>query len=286
MTTAAARFAGGVAVVTGAGSGIGEAFARHAAALGMKVALADIAAERIAAIAAQLRTAGAEAMAVPTDVSRPAALDALADTVQRAWGNVRLLVNNAGVEGLGFAWELSASDWERILGVNIHGVIHGVRAFAPRMLASGEDCVIANLSSIGGLSVMPLQTSYILSKHAVLAFTEGLALEMKLKSSRVQVSAVLPGPVATGIMRDAAQGSDALSRQHQAAMQALLQQNGLSAGAAAATIFEQLAAGEFWVSSHPEMMRQMAAARAQMLQALARPSLAAGMLELLGLEPG
>lgn len=286
MTTAQERFAGGVAVVTGAGSGIGEALARHAAALGMKVALADVAAERIESIAAQLRAAGATALALPTDVSRPVALDALADAVHRAWGNVRLLVNNAGVEGLGFAWELSASDWERILGVNIHGVIHGVRAFAPRMLASGEDCVIANLSSIGGLSVMPLQTSYILSKHAVLAFTEGLALEMKLKASRVQVSAVLPGPVATGIMRDAAQGSDALSRQHQAAMQALLQQNGLGAGAAVSTIFEQLAAGEFWVSSHPEMMRQMAAARAQMLQALAPPSLAAGMLELLGLEPG
>ena len=286
MATAAERFTGAVAVVTGAGSGIGEGLARHAAALGMKVALADVAVDRIESLAAQLRAGGAEAMAFPTDVSRPEALDTLAAAVYGTWGQVRLLVNNAGIEAMGFAWELSASDWERILGVNIHGVIHGVRAFAPRMLASGEDCVIANLSSIGGLSVMPLQTSYILSKHAVLAFTEGLALEMKLKKSRVQVSAILPGPVVTRIMRDAAQGGDELSRHHRAAMQAMLDQNGLAPSAAAESIFTQLAAGEFWVSTHPEMMRQMAAGRAQMLQALAPPSLDAGMLALLGLEPG
>lgn len=286
MSIAAQRFKGGVAVVTGAGSGIGEGLARHAAQIGMKVALADIAAARIEAIAAELRAAGAEAMAVPTDVSKPEALDALAAAVHAAWGDVRLLVNNAGMEGMGFAWELPAATWERILHVNIHGVIHGVRAFAPRMLASGADCVIANLSSIGGLSVMPLQTSYILSKQAVLSFTEGVALEMKLKKARVQVSAILPGPVITRIMKDAAQGGDPVSNHHLAVMQQMLEQNGVTPAVAADTIFAQLAAGEFWVSTHPEMMREMAAARAQYLQALAPPALEGGMLALLGMDPG
>jgi NADP-dependent 3-hydroxy acid dehydrogenase YdfG len=286
MRNAAQRFKGGVAVVTGAASGIGEGLARHAASLGMKVALADIAADRVEAIAAELRAGGAEAMAVPTDVSKPEALDALAATVHAAWGDVRLLVNNAGMEGMGFAWELPAATWERILNVNLHGVIHGVRAFAPRMIASGKDCVIANLSSIGGLSVMPLQTSYILTKQAVLSFTEGVALEMKLAKARVQVSAILPGAVITRIMRDSAKGGDALSEHHRAVMQQMLEQNGVTPAVAAETIFGQLAAGEFWVSTHPEMMREFAVARGQYLQALAPPALEGGMLALLGMDPG
>jgi NADP-dependent 3-hydroxy acid dehydrogenase YdfG len=287
MTAAAkARFGGGVAVITGAASGIGEGLARHAARIGMKVALADIAAERLEALASELCAAGAQAIAVPTDVTRPAALDALAATVQDTWGDVQLLVNNAGVETMGFAWELPAEVWERILDVNIHGVIHGVRAFAPRMIASGADCVIANLSSIAGVSVMPLQTSYVLSKHAVLAFSEGLALEMQLCRARVQVSAVLPGPVLSRIMQDSARGTDALTRHHLAAMQQMLELAGLSPAAAAETIFAQLAEGRFWVSPHPEMLQQMAAGRAAALTALANPSLDGGMLALLGLDPG
>jgi NADP-dependent 3-hydroxy acid dehydrogenase YdfG len=285
MSAARQRFGGGVAVVTGAGSGIGEGIARHAAALGMKVALADIAAARIDAIARELRDAGLDAMAVSTDVSKPEALDALAATVHEAWGDVRLLVNNAGVETMGFAWELPVEVWERTLNVNIHGVIHGVRAFAPRMIASGADCVIANLSSIGGLSVMPLQTPYILSKHAVLAFSEGLALEMLLKKTRVQVSAVLPGPVLTRIMRDAASGGDELTAHHLAAMQQMLEAAGVTPDAAAQSIFDQLTTGEFWVSTHPDMMRQMGAARARLLESLSQPSLDGGMLALLGLDP-
>ena len=154
-------FGGGVAVITGAGSGIGEGLARHAATLGMKVVLADISLARIEAVAAEIRGGGAETLTVETDVCDPAALDRLAASVHEHWGDVRLLVNNAGIETLGFSWELSAADWERTLGVNIHGVIHGVRAFAPRMIASGKPAYIANVSSIGGLGMMPLQTSYI-----------------------------------------------------------------------------------------------------------------------------
>ena len=286
MISAHERFHGGVAVVTGAASGIGEGIARHAASLGMKVALADIAAARVEAIAAELRASGAEAMAVPTDVSKPEAIDALAAAVHATWGDVRLLVNNAGMEGMGFAWELPAATWERLLYVNLHGVIHGVRAFAPRMIASGQDCVIANLSSIGGLSVMPLQTSYILTKQAVLSFSEGVALEMKLAKARVQVSAILPGAVITRIMRDSAKGGDALSEHHRTVMQQMLEQNGVTPAVAAATIVTQLAAGEFWVSTHPEMMRDMAAARGQYLQSLAPPALEGGMMALLGMDPG
>jgi NAD(P)-dependent dehydrogenase (short-subunit alcohol dehydrogenase family) len=274
MNTAQKLFGGGVAVITGAGSGIGEGLARHAAALGMKVVLADIATARIEALAAEIRAAGGEALPVTTDVSDPAALDRLAEKTRAAYGPVRLLINNAGIETLGFSWEIPAATWEKTLAINIHGVIHGVRAFVPDMLASGQKCYIANLSSIGGLGMMPIQTSYILSKHAVLSFTECLHLEMQLKKAPVQVSVVLPGPVATRIFADADAGADPLVARHRATMRAMLEHSGITPQEAAARIFTQLAAGQFWISTHPEITQHMARLRADHLSGLTPPSMA------------
>jgi NAD(P)-dependent dehydrogenase (short-subunit alcohol dehydrogenase family) len=160
---------GGVAVITGAASGIGNGIARAAAARGMKLVLADIAAEALQAFAAELEAAGVQALAVPTDVTDPAAIDALAARTHEHFGDVRLLVNNAGIEMLGLAWELSAAQWERIVRINILGPIHGTRAFAGAMVKSGKPGFIANVSSLGGLAMMPEQTPYILSKHATLS---------------------------------------------------------------------------------------------------------------------
>lgn len=274
MTDAQKVFGGGVAVITGAGSGIGEGLARYAAGLGMKVVLADIATARIEALANELRAAGAEALPVTTDVSDPAALDRLAETTHKTFGAVRLLVNNAGIETLGYSWELPAATWERILKINIHGVIHGVRAFAPDMLTRGEPACIANVSSIGGLGMMPIQSSYILSKHAVLSFSECLYLEMQLKKAPIQVSAVLPGPVATRIFTDADGNDDEISAFHRAMMKSMLEQGGITPAEAAERIFTQLAAGEFWVTTHPELARDMAGRRAQHLAGMQRPQLA------------
>lgn len=274
MTNAQNVFAGGVAVITGAGSGIGEGLARHAAALGMKVVLADIATARIEALAAELKGNGAEALAVTTDVSDAAALDRLADITHETYGAVRLLVNNAGIETLGYTWELPAATWDKTLAININGVIHGVRAFAPDMIARNQPACIANVSSIGGLGMMPIQTSYIVSKHAVLAFSECLYLEMQLKKAPIQVSAVLPGPVATRIFADSDGADDELSTHHRAMMKTMLEQAGITPLEAAQRIFTQLAAGEFWVSTHPEITQHMAGRRAQHLSGLQRPLMA------------
>jgi len=264
---------GGVAVITGAGSGIGEGLARHAAELGMKVVLADIAQDRIETVAAEIIAAGGSALPVVTDVSNPDQLDALADKTYERYGEVKLLINNAGIETLGLSWEIPAATWEKTLNINIHGVIHGVRAFVPRMIAAGETAYIANTSSIGGLGMMPVQTSYILSKHAVLSFSECLYLEMQLKQLPIHVSAVLPGPVATRIFEDSQGPGDAMSAHHQAMMAGMLAVSGMSSLEAARLILPQIAAGEFWVSTHPEMTSEFANNRARHLAALATPAL-------------
>jgi NAD(P)-dependent dehydrogenase (short-subunit alcohol dehydrogenase family) len=276
-------FAGGAAVITGAGSGIGEGIARHAASLGMRIVLADIAVDRAEKVAADIRADGGEALVVPTDVSDPAALDRLADQAYAAFGDIRLLVNNAGIETVGFIWELSVERWERTLGVNIHGVIHGCRAFAPRMLASPDRTYIANVASVGGLGMMPVQTPYILSKHAVLSFTECLYLEMQLQPKPVSVSAVLPGPVATRIFADANKGGEgAAGEGHRRIMDQMLASGGITGLEAGRIILDGIAAGDFWVSTHPDMTAVMARARADHLAGLTTPAMNDQMRQILG----
>jgi NAD(P)-dependent dehydrogenase (short-subunit alcohol dehydrogenase family) len=281
MTDQLDRLRGGVAVITGAASGIGEALARQAADLDMRVVLADIAKPRIDELALAIASAGGSALAVETDVSKPEALDALADAAYDAFGDVRLLVNNAGIETVGFSWEIPAATWDKALGININGVVHGVRAFAPRMIAAGNTAFIANTSSVGGLGIMPIQTAYIMSKHAVLAFSECLRLEMAVKKAPIEVSVILPGPVATRIFTDAEGAVDGIGAHHRQQMEAMLEHSGISAQEAAQRILPQIASGQFWVSTHPEMMAEMAGQRAQTLTTLADPQLSAELEALL-----
>jgi len=279
-------FNGGVAVITGAGSGIGAGLARHSAELGMRVVLADISIDRAETVAEEIRSAGSDALAVHTDVSIPESLDRLAAITSEHFGDVTLLVNNAGIETLGFVWELPAAMWEKTLQINIHGVIHGVRAFVPGMLAAGKKAWIANTSSIGGLGMMPIQTSYIVSKHAILSFSECLRLEMQLQQALIVVSAILPGPVATRIFADSQTGAAAGNERHRQIMNGMLEADGISGDEAARRILPQIAAGEFWVSTHPEMTQQFASQRAQYLSALAAPQMPLETLQAMGLGDG
>ncbi len=280
--SAVEAFSTGAAVVTGAGSGIGEGIARQAASLGMKVVLADITLDRAERVAEDIRAGGGQAIAVRTDVRDPSALDRLADRAYGEFGDITLLVNNAGIETLGFVWELSVERWEQTLGVNIHGVIHGVRAFAPRMLKSPRQTYIANVSSVGGLGMMPVQTPYILSKHAVLSFTECLYLEMQLQERPVHVSVVLPGPVATRIFDDA-NGADAadLVSGHREVMRGMLASQGITGREAGRIILDGIAAKQFWVSTHPDITAGMAQARADHLAGLTVPAMNEQMREIL-----
>jgi NADP-dependent 3-hydroxy acid dehydrogenase YdfG len=277
-------FAGGVAVITGAGAGIGEGLARRASELGMKVVLADISQQRLDAVAADLRTQGGEVLPIVVDVSKPTELDRLAAAVHSSWGDVRLLINNAGIETLGNSWEIPLERWEATLNINLHGVIHGVRAFAPRMLASGKPAWIGNLASIGAFGVMPTQTAYILTKHAVESFSECLYLEMELTGKPIRVSSIIPGMVKTHIF-DASAGAgepDAAAR-HRTVMREMMATYGMDLAAASKVILEQVAAGEFWVSTQPDMTRDIVAGRIEFLKNQTKPQLAPQARALLGL---
>jgi len=269
-------FAGGVAVITGAGAGIGAGLARRASQLGMKVVLADIAQERIDELAAELRKAGGEVMPVMMDASKPQELYRLADTVHAQWGNVRLLINNAGIETVGHIWDIPLERWEKTLDLNIHGVVHGTRAFMPRMLASGEPAYIGNLSSVGAFGYMPLQTAYTMTKHAVQSFTECLALEVDLTGKPIHVSAVIPGMVKTRIFEPTAptEGENPAAAHHRKVMREMMAAYGMDLDVACRSILEQMARGEFWVSTQPEMTDQIVNGRIEFFNSRKKPVLA------------
>jgi NAD(P)-dependent dehydrogenase (short-subunit alcohol dehydrogenase family) len=192
---------GRVAVVTGAAGGIGRALAERFAEEGMRVVLADLDADGLALAQRALRERGAEALAVPTDVSRADAVAALAERAREAFGAIHVVCNNAGVFAAGPCWQAPLSDYEFVLGVNLWGVIHGIRSFVPILLEQGEEGHVVNTASMAALTSMPLTAAYTLSKHAVLALSETLYHELRARGAPIGVSALCPEAVATGIAR-------------------------------------------------------------------------------------
>ena len=193
------QFEGRVAVVTGAGSGIGRALARRAAGEGMRVVIADVEVNALEEAAAEVETAGAEVVVAPTDVSRPEQVDALAALAYERFGSVHLLCNNAGVFQGGITWQREFGDWEWVLGVNLWGVLHGIRAFVPRMLEGGDEGYIVNTSSVAGLITGAYTAPYITSKFAVLGLTECLAHDLQAAGAQIGVAVLVPGIVDTKI---------------------------------------------------------------------------------------
>jgi NAD(P)-dependent dehydrogenase (short-subunit alcohol dehydrogenase family) len=189
--------AGKTAVVTGAASGIGRALAGAFAAEGMRVVLADVEA---AALDEAAHAIGGDVIAVRTDVSNGDQVEALAGAAERAFGAVHVVCNNAGVAVSGLSWMHTIADWEWVLGVNLWGVIHGVRAFLPRLLANGGEGHMVNTASIAGLLSGPGMAVYSVSKHGVVTLTETLHHELRLLGSPVGVSVLCPAGVATRIM--------------------------------------------------------------------------------------
>ena len=270
-------FSGGVAVITGAGAGIGAGLARHAVTLGMTAVLADVDADAIAALRDELCAAGGSAVDVLCDVRDPLAVQELADRTYRDVGPVRLLVNNAGVEQFGYLWDTPVANWRRVVDINVSGVFYGVRAFLPKMMATDDRAWVWNLSSVGGVLAIPLQGPYIMSKHAVLALTECLYLDVQSAGHghHIHVQAVLPGAVVSNIFESAGgvepDATDtAVSEQQRRSML------GVKAGAmdplaAAATIFEQAADGRFHLLTQPSVGEAMAE-RANVLAAQKPPA--------------
>lgn len=236
-----------VAVITGAAGGIGAGLAREAVRRGMQVVLAD---RDAAALDELASTIGPAALAVPTDVCDPAALEALAEAAFAAHGQVDLLFNNAGVLSTGMSWEISAETWQRSLDVNVGGVVNGLRAFVPRMLAANRPARIINTASVGGFLPAPLMAPYCATKFAVVALTEALAGELKQIKAPIAVSLLAPGPVKSGIFREPPPKS---AGQFHHAMLEMLEVNGLTGDSFAPLVFDAIKRGEYWIIPQPEV---------------------------------
>jgi NAD(P)-dependent dehydrogenase (short-subunit alcohol dehydrogenase family) len=206
-------FRGRVAVVTGGASGIGKALARAFLGEGMKVVIADVEAPALAAATKEL---GGEVMGVVTDVSDPRSVQALADRVFETHGACHLLCNNAGVSAPNLdLWETEPSDFQWVYGVNVAGVVHGVQAFVPRMIASGQEGFVMNTSSgDGGISPLAQQVVYASSKAAVSILTECLAAQLVGRGTKLRAAIFYPsgGMLDTGIWTTKRNRPKALAR--------------------------------------------------------------------------
>src|SRR4051812_16382972 len=187
---------GKVAAVTGAASGLGRAMALAFADEGMHVALGDVA--DTSDTFAQVEKRGVSAVSMKLDVANARDVEAFAQLIDRDLGGAQVVCNNAGVSPLASAWEMSLGDWQWIMGVNLWGVIHGVRAFVPRLLARNEGHVV-NTASVAGLINPPGTAAYNVTKHAVVALSETLYHDLRERESAVGVSVLCPAYLPTGI---------------------------------------------------------------------------------------
>ncbi|WP_410810844.1 SDR family NAD(P)-dependent oxidoreductase [Micromonospora sp. 067-2] len=243
-------FAGRTAVVTGAGSGIGRALVRALSRAGANVVLADRHGEAITAVAEEIRASGGRALPVPTDVADPAAVDALAEAAYAEFGAVHVLCNNAGTSTVGYSWQTPLSDWDLALGVNLMGVVHGIRSFVPRMIDGGDPGHVVNTASMAGLMPVPMKAPYTASKHAVVGLSQVLLAELRASGTPIGVSVVCPGAVATSILEE--ERARYAGAPIASAAQDVLDQlkdtvdNGIAPDTAADIILGAIRAGRFW----------------------------------------
>jgi NAD(P)-dependent dehydrogenase (short-subunit alcohol dehydrogenase family) len=249
-----------VAVVTGAASGIGRALADRCVREGMKVVLADVEVEPLTKTEASMRASGAMVLAVRTDVSQARDVEALAQETLKAFGAVHLLCNNAGVGIEAAIWEHTVAEWEWVVGVNLWGVIHGLRVFVPLMLAQDKACHIVNTASMAGLISGPGLGAYKVTKHAVVTLSETLYHELAERGAKVKVSVLCPGVVNTRIMEAARNrpervpATEPLGPASRARWETLRQlvPAGMPPAQVADAVFEALRKDQFYILTHPE----------------------------------
>ena len=249
-----------VAVVTGAASGIGRALATAFAAEGMRVVLADVEAGALDEAAHAIAATGTKTLAVRTDVSKGEQVEALARAATDAFGAVHVVCNNAGVSVSGLSWMHTIADWEWVLGVNLWGVIHGVRVFTPLLLAQGGEGHVVNTASIAGMLSGPGMSVYDVTKHGVVTLSESLYHELRLLGSTIGVSVICPAWVNTRIIdsernRPAELASPAQAlpgREDIEKMARSLLASGLPPARVASLVVDAVRAGRFYVLPHPE----------------------------------
>lgn len=261
-------FAEKTAVITGAGSGLGREFALLGAKLGMRLVLADVQQDALKQTEANVIALGAQALSQVCDVRHGDQVEALAQAALERFGAIHLVFNNAGVGAGGLIWESTQQDWEWVLGVNMWGVVHGVRVFTPIMLASERadpsfQGHIVNTASMAGLLTPPAMGIYNVSKHGVVALTETLYHDLSLIDSRLGVSVLCPYFVPTGISHSEsvrpsdAKPSAAPTRSQQVSQ--LMLEKAVSAGKVSAAevaqiTFDAIQARQFYIYSHPQAL--------------------------------
>lgn len=253
---------GRVAVVTGGSSGLGRAMALHFAREGMHVAIADIEQQGLDTVVAELTALGARAIGIRTDVSKASEVDALAARVVAELGGVHVVCNNAGISPLGPAWENSLADWQWILGVNLWGVIHGVRTFTPLLLAQDEGHIV-NTASVAGLINPPGSAMYNVTKHAVVALTETLYHDLGERGSKVGCSVLCPAYVPTGIadpersrpadLANPATDKSAAQAAKEEMLRKAVRSGRLSADDIGAAVLEAVKQDRFYILTHPRI---------------------------------
>jgi len=260
-------FKGKTAVLTGAGSGFGLECARIGAKLGMNLVLVDVQQDALDRARAEMEQAGAQVLARRVDVSRAAEMESLADAVQQRFGAPNFVFNNAGVGAGGLVWENSVADWEWVLGVNLWGVVHGVRLFTPMMLAAAKadpawQGHIVNTASMAGLLTPPNMGIYNVSKHAVVSLTETLFQDLRLVTDQIGASVLCPYFVPTGIHRSERNRPGDLAAEKptksqligQAMSDKAVSSGKVTAAEVAQKVFDAMAADQFYVFSHPKAL--------------------------------
>ncbi len=255
------EFAGKVAVITGAASGIGRGLAEWCVRAGVSVVLADIEEVSLDRTGADLKAMGGTVLCARTDVSKRGDVESLARRAFDAFGNVHLLFNNAGVAAGGAPWEATWNDWEWVIGVNLWGAIYGVKVFAPLMLAQNTECHIVNTASAAGLSAGGFSAPYSVTKHAVVALSESLYLTLQQRGTLVKVSVLCPGLVRTNIanaernrppeLRNEPAPLTPKMQAGRAALEALVASS-MPPSQVAEIVFEAIRKEQFYILTHPD----------------------------------
>jgi NAD(P)-dependent dehydrogenase (short-subunit alcohol dehydrogenase family) len=260
-------FKGRTAVVTGAASGFGLEVSRIAANHGMAIVMADIQQDALDRAAAEIAALGAQVLPYRLDVSRAAEVEAMGAATRARFGAPHFVFNNAGVGGGGLIWEVSLRDWEWVLGVNVMGVVHGVRVFTPMMLEAasadpGYEGHIVNTASMAGLLTPPNMGVYNVSKHAVVSLSETLYHDLALVTDQVRASVLCPYFVPTGITQSERNRPDELKNQKPTRSQIVaraMSDKAVSSGKVTAAtvaqfVFDALAEDRFYIYSHPQAL--------------------------------
>lgn len=245
------QFKGKLAVITGAGSGIGRALANRCAREGMRVALVDVQQGKLQSLASKLEAEGTQVLSQALDVSDAAAVTAFAQHCISELGAPDLLFNNAGILRIGETWSHSADEWLKMLSINVIGVVNGLNAFLPAMLEAGKPAHIVNTGSVGSLVAAPAMAQYTAAKMAVRGITECLALDLASSAVPIDVSLLCPGPVLTSI-GDELMGIAPGSEEPDPADHMMAgQPDFITPAECADRVFTAIVERRFWIFPHP-----------------------------------